>query len=259
MRGEDLPPGLLVDPVRALEGPGARLLRSKKNAVVEIAGSPGWIVRRYKPRGLHSVVRNSVMVSKEKNAWDFALEYERRGVPTATVVALLERYEGGLFRESMLVTRKVPSRTLKERILECDAREIDARDPHRGRRAWLRAFARFVRRAHAAGVYHGDLNASNVLVPEEHAGPADNAFVFIDVNRTRFGLPDDPRLAAGDLSRVGGTPEERKFVLRCYANDAEEYLRLRDAALRRRTLHDVRKRLNRRLGVKRALVALRLK
>jgi hypothetical protein len=257
----ELPAGFLSDPLSALSLPGTTQLRGgpKKNTVLELPGDPGWILRHYRPKGLHSVLRNSVMASKEANAGSFAIEYERRGVPTAPVLALLERYAAGLFRESLLVTRRIPSLTLKRWILDSDERGRGSRDPERGRRAWLRAFARFVRAAHARGVYHGDLNAANVLVPERFTAPDEGAFVLIDVNRTRFGSPFDARRVAADLSRVGGTVRERSFVLRCYADGAREYLSLRGRVLRMRRFHDLRKRLNRSSGFKRALVALRLK
>ncbi len=262
----DLPPRLLEDPAAALAG--GRLLRSKKNTVVEIASpeGPGWIVRRYRPRGLHSLVRNSVMVSKERNAFTFALEYERRGVPTAPVLAILERRTKGVFRESLLVVRKVPSTTLKERLHEASGRDPDGPASGRDERdvgpeaeAWWRAFAAFVRRAHAAGVYHGDLNAANVLVRAEAERPGPDAFVLIDVNRTRFGSPFDGGRVVADLSRIGRTEAERRFFVGCYAVDAGERRRLEAAVLRRRRLHDLRKRLNRSLGIKRTLVALKLK
>lgn len=255
----DLPPRFLEDPIAALQGPQVRVLRAKKNTVVEVPGEPGWIVRRYAPRGLHSLVRNSVMVSKEANAFTFALEYERREIPTAPVLAFLERHESGLFRESILVTKKVPSTTLKDRVLAADAAEKGSRNLGKGRRAWLRAFARFVRRAHAAGVYHGDLNGANVLVPDEVTAPAEDAFVLIDVNRTHFGEPNEPKSVAADLAHIGGTPDERRFVLRCYADSGAEYLRLRDKVLRLRSMKDTRKRLNRALGLKKTLTSLKLR
>lgn len=257
-----LPPGFLDDPLSPLDAPGARVLRDKKNRVVDLpaaGGGPGWIVRLYRPRGAHSVLRNSLMVSKEHNAFTFALEYERRGVPTAPALAILERYAGGLFQESLLVTGKVPSRTLRECLEAADAAGAGNRDPARGRRAWLRAFARFVRATHSRGVYHLDLNPANVLVPLSFVEPSDDAFVLVDVNRTVFGRPFVRRLVVRDLMRVGATPAERSFVLRAWSGDAKEYASLRRAVNRVRALHDARKRLNRRLGVKRALKALRLR
>ena len=242
-----------------VDAPGNVVLRSKKNTLVEVPGTPGWIVRRYKPKGIHSLVRNSVMVSKERNAFTFALEYEKRGVPTAPVLAILERYSKGVFRESVLVTRKIPCRTLKDWLLEAEQRDAETRDPGRGRRAWLRAFVKFVRRAHEAGVYHGDLNPTNVLVPVEWSAPSPDAFVIVDVNRTRFGLPGDVRLVVADLMRIGATPDERRYVMRAYAADAKEYARLARRVNATRALHDTRKKLNRKLGVKKALVALRLR
>lgn len=258
-----LPPRLLEDPPAVLSDAGVRVLREKKNDIVDVpdpsGATPGWIVRRYRPRGVHAVVRNSVMVSKEHNAFTFALEYERRGVPTAPALAILERYAGGVFKESLLVTAKVPSRTLREVLEAADAAGAGKKDPHRGRRAWQRALARFVRGAHAKGVYHLDMNQANVLVPVARTSPADDAFVLIDVNRTVFGKPFVTRLVVQDLMRVASTPRERSFVLRAYADGAKEYARLSRIVNRARALHDTRKRLNRSLGVKKALQALKIR
>lgn len=256
-----LPPGFLVDPPRVLSAAGVKVLRDKKNTIVDLPdrGGPGWIVRLYRPHGVHAVVRNSVMVSKEHNAFTFALEYERRGVPTAPALAILERYAKGLFQESLLVTQKIPSHTLGECMGAADAAAGGAKNAGKGRRAWLRAFAAFVRRAHERGVYHLDLNPANVLVPIAHATPEDAAFVLVDVNRTIFGKPFAPRLVLQDLMRIGASPAERSFVMRAYAADAKEYARLRRTVNRLRALHDTRKSLNRKLGVKKALRALRIR
>ena len=142
--GSALPPGLLVDPPAVLSAAGVVVLRDKKNMIVDVPGageSAGWVVRRYRPKGVHAFVRNSVMVSKEHNAFTFALEYERRGVPTARALAILERYAKGLFQESLLVTEKIPSRTLRECMETADAEAgaAGAKNPGKGRRAWLRA------------------------------------------------------------------------------------------------------------------------
>lgn len=269
-----LPPGLLADPPSVLSGAGVAVLRDKKNMIVDVPGATtGWVVRRYRPKGVHAFVRNSVMVSKEHNAFTFALEYERRGVATAPALAILERYAKGVFQESLLVTEKVPSHTLRECLEAADAAGAGSRNAGKGRRAWLRAFAAFVRGCHERGVYHLDLNPANVLVPLAHATgpqtppsagaprkpPDDAAFVLVDVNRTIFGKPFVQRLVVQDLMRVGATPEERGFVMRAYAADAKEYARLRRTVNRVRALHDTRKKLNRKLGVKKALAALRLR
>lgn len=257
-----LPPGLLVDPPAVLRAAGVVVLRDKKNMIVDVpgqAGAAGWIVRLYRPKGVHAWVRNSVMVSKEHNAFTFALEYERRGVPTAPALAILERYARGVFRESILVTEKIPSRTLRECLEGADASGKAAKDPAKGRRAWLRVFAAFVRSCHEKGVYHLDLNPANVLVPDAHTTPEGATFVLVDVNRTIFGKPFVARLVVQDLMRIGATPEERSFVMRAYAADANEYARLRRTVNRVRALHDTRKKLNRKLGVKKALQTLRLR
>jgi hypothetical protein len=253
------------DPPAVLAGAGVQVLRDKKNMIVDVPGEggiAGWVVRRYRPKGVHAFVRNSVMVSKEHNAFTFALEYERRGVATAPALAILERYAKGLFQESLLVTEKIPSHTLRECLERADAAGAGTKNAGKGRRAWLRAFAEFVRGCHERGVYHLELNPANVLVPlaaPRGATPENAAFVLIDVNRTIFGKPFVQRLVVQDLMRVGATPEERSFVMRAYARDANEYARLRRTVNRVRALHDTRKKLNRKLGVKKALQALRLR
>lgn len=108
-----------------------------------------------------------------------ATEAARRAnvlAPEVLAAATLPVDPAGIFYRGVLVTRAIEGR----RPLAAALREASD-DAERS--AWIACAVRAVRRLHAAGIHHPDLNVTNVLVT---ARPDDDA-ALIDFDRARVG------------------------------------------------------------------------
>lgn len=81
----------------------------------------------------------------------------------------------GLFYSASLITYRVPGKTVAEMLL---ASGYLSSHPEEDERLW-RALGSVIARFHAAGVYHADLNAHNILLDDE------GGIVLIDFDRAR--------------------------------------------------------------------------
>lgn len=96
--------------------------------------------------------------------------------PEVLAAVVLPAWPAGLLYRAVLVTR-----ALEGRRSLADALRAATDDATRC--AWLGCAVRAVRRLHAAGIHHPDLNVSNVLVAQR---PGDDA-ALIDFDRARVG------------------------------------------------------------------------
>ena len=102
------------------------------------------------------------------------VEARRRGVAAAEVLGV--RVEGGLLYRGAVVTAEVPAAaTLLDALRAAPDGAV--------RRALATAAGRAVARLHAAGVFHADLNLTNILVHPEAGGAA---VVLLDFDRARL-------------------------------------------------------------------------
>jgi len=144
---------------------------------VELPGGLRVVVRFYRRGGLVArVVRDTYVGPRPRPLHELAVTVEarRRGVPAPEVLGA--RVEGGLVYRGALVTAEVPhARTLFAALSEADGE---------GARCALAARAGLaVARLHDAGVYHADLNLTNLIVSSQGA----HDVVVIDFDRARVG------------------------------------------------------------------------
>ena len=163
----------------------AALLSSRRR------GSRGWSARRtsaWRPRPFRELVVTA--------------EARRRGVAAAEVLAA--RVEGRLAYRGAIVTAEVPERG--------HARRRAPASPDDGRRRAARRRRRRGRSAgmHAAGVFHADLNLTNLLAP---AGDPASTSRVLDFDRARLatrhrsaGAHGGATCAAGALARASSIP-----------------------------------------------------
>jgi 3-deoxy-D-manno-octulosonic acid kinase len=142
---------------------------------LELAGGLRVVVRRYRRGGLVArVVADRYVGTRPRPLRELAVtaEARRRGVSAPEVLAA--RVDGGLVYRGALVTLEVPgARTLIDALR--DAAGADARC------ALAADAGRAVAALHAAGVYHADLNLTNILVR-----PAGGDAVLVDFDRARL-------------------------------------------------------------------------
>ena len=142
---------------------------------VELPGGLRAVVRLYRRGGLVArVVRDTYVGPRPRPLHELVVTVEarRRGVPAPEVLGA--RVEGGLIYRGALVTAEMPhARTLFEALRDASG------DAARG--ALAARAGRAVARLHDAGVYHADLNLTNLLV-----GPvASDDVVVVDFDRAR--------------------------------------------------------------------------
>jgi 3-deoxy-D-manno-octulosonic acid kinase len=140
----------------------------------ELAGGTRVVVRIFRRGGLVArLVAETYVGFRPRPLRELAVTVEarRRGVPAPEVLAA--RVEGGLIYRGALVTVEVPSSAT---LVEALRRAPDAAERRRLAAATGRALAML----HGAGVFHADLNATNILVRDG----AD--VVLLDFDRARL-------------------------------------------------------------------------
>ena len=179
-----------------LELPGAaEVVGSGRGSAwrLELPGGLRVVVRLYRRGGLVArVVRDTYLGPRPRPLHELAVTVEarRRGVPAPEVLGA--RVEGGLVYRGALVTAEVPdARTLIDALRGAPgARE-------RGALAGRAGGA--VARLHDAGVYHADLNLTNLLV----ASKGVHDVVVIDFDRARVAAgPLGARARRRNLARL---------------------------------------------------------
>lgn len=158
-----------AEPIASGRGPAYR---------VGLAGSGRAILRIYRRGGLLAhAVRETYLGFRPRPLRELVLTVEarRRGVAAAEVLAA--RVDGGLVYRGALVTAEVAhALTLVEAL---------RRAAHSGARLELAAAAgRAVAALHGAGVFHADLNLTNLLV---HAHPEGARVTLLDFDRAWLG------------------------------------------------------------------------
>jgi tRNA A-37 threonylcarbamoyl transferase component Bud32 len=176
---------------------------SRQPALVAAGEAAGEVaVKEFPEKGLLGAVQHFVRRHRGRQAWLSSHALLLRGLGTPLPLALVEVRRAGLVAGSFLLTRWVAD--AEDLHLFIDRRFAGARgEPLAGRaegpwgrgaeRSWLgprgerhavRAFARFIARLHAEGLYHGDLKLPNVLVRERPAradGTPDLEFLLLDL------------------------------------------------------------------------------
>ena len=109
-----------------------------------------------------------------------------RGFSTPNVVA-----HGVVCNRPFLVTRSIPGKTLRQMLPHCK-RKVKF--------SLVSGLADEIARMHNSGIYHGDLNANNILVAENKQGKP--LFCFLDNEKSKFYRKIPNRKAERNLSQL---------------------------------------------------------
>ena len=165
---------------------------SKSTQVEEVSGlylRNSYFFKKYFHRGTWDRVKSCVRASRAMRAFIAAQKLREQGFNVAEVCCLIECYRFGFPSTSVLVAIAVePAITLRKwfsekmwyqqggTFLKCKV---------------IGLLAREVGRMHRMGIYHGDMNLGNILLPCSKSGD----FVWLDTERVNFysRLPEKKR------------------------------------------------------------------
>ncbi|HEY2386665.1 MAG TPA: lipopolysaccharide kinase InaA family protein [Candidatus Binatia bacterium] len=226
-RGTLAPELLVADDLLARE-PRRVLQASDRTTVVAVTlGGRELVVKRYQDRTVARALETLALGSRAARLWRGASRLAAAGFATPEVMAVLERCSLGIPLVSCAVTAFVPGPPLDALWRERAGT---------ARRRLLVAFADWLRRLHAAGLYPQDLRAANVLVPSE----SPPTFVLVDLDRVRRYRRLSWRRRRKNLAQVyrsvgrGASLGEKARFLRAYLGPgAPAELRARGAGIER--------------------------
>lgn len=192
---------LLANPEAALENAAHLLKSSSHSAVARVppftGRETGLILKRYVASGFREMWRSLLFGPRAEREFRRACAVAAAGFPTARTVAVGRPSGGRWLRHSFLVTEEITDALTLRRFWD------DPVTAPAQRRATLRAFAWLLARLYRAGLAHGDLNPSNVLVrvaaPEPARGSRIDSAAAKSLQRQ---LPEAPRLWLIDLDGV---------------------------------------------------------
>lgn len=190
------------------------------------AGATEVVVKEYVCNSWLRSLWHAVVPSPLERAWGAARALDVRRIPTAEAFALI--VDGAFFpRRWLLVTRYVGGAgSLRDELAAASAPVDETSRATPVAHDEVDCFADVVRHLHDTGMYHRDLNPSNVLVQRDDAG---TRFVFVDLDSVRAGARLSERRRIKNLVQLGATPEcsipattRRRFLHR-YDRDEHRY------------------------------------
>ncbi len=151
-----------------------------------------WVLRHYRRGGLPGKLLSDRYLylgpSRVRSVQEFSLLHSllRQGLPVPSPIAAWYQRQGPMYRAALIIER-----------LEDVCSLLSLNQPEHTP-LW-EAAGRCIRRFHDAGVYHADLNATNILVRPEH----EEVFLIdFDRGRQHSGAAADAPWKAANLARL---------------------------------------------------------
>jgi len=138
-------------------------------------------LKKYPYRSLTDLVKHLLRPSRAKRAFDAGIMLQKHGVQTPEIVAFLQKKDGLLATENLLITREMKDATVISEVLESNQTSqgpISLKD----RRVMIAGFGQTLGQMHSAGICHGDLRWGNIFAARQGS---DWKFYLIDNERTR--------------------------------------------------------------------------
>jgi tRNA A-37 threonylcarbamoyl transferase component Bud32 len=180
---QDIPIAVLVDPTISHEQRGTfeKVQSSDTAAVYRYSMTiqereKVLYLKQYPYRSPLDAVQHLIRPSRAKRAFDAGMMLEKHGLHTPEIVAFLQKKNGMLCTEDILVTKEMKNATALQFLLTGEL-SISQQD----KRQMITELGKAVGRMHAAGIFHGDMRGGNVFVTHPSN---DWQFIFIDNERT---------------------------------------------------------------------------
>jgi len=156
-------------------------------------------VKEFVYSGFWDKLRNTLIPSRGLREWTRGNGMLVRGIETCEYLALVEEYERGFKKRSLIVMKDIgEARTIDEYIY------FDILgSPVERRREFTRSMARFFADLHDRGIFHRDLKASNILV--KWISGRGFCFFPIDLESVRFQKSLSPKQVARNLAQINSS------------------------------------------------------
>ncbi len=144
--------------------------------------------------------------SRARRSWNGAIELRRRGLPTPTPVAFLQRRHRETLSESYYVCAALDTPHSVRSVFNAYGNGTrDGVTEHVSQPVFFECLTKFLSEMHRKGVFFRDLSAGNILVTIEQSSTTapEIGFSLIDTARARFfPFPLDRRRRLCDLMRI---------------------------------------------------------
>lgn len=156
-------------------------------------------VKRYDRPALKRKLKDIFRISKAVREWKVGNWLWERGVPVALPLAVGERRRWRILKDSFLISRAIKeAHQLGQYILTLHPPL--AAEARRKKREVITLLAKELRDIHDKGFFHGDLNASHIMV-KVGAGKRP-AFYFVDFESSKVGRKVYSRQWVKELARL---------------------------------------------------------
>ena len=142
------------------------------------------VIKSYQTDDLLGKMKNIFRSSRAKKSWIAANALYQRKIPTATPYACVIKKKWGILQESYFISEYLPKALALVLYLQNRFASPLLAQERKVKRQLIVQFARFARRIHELGVYHGDFKASNVLIEEKE--PGEFHFYLIDLDYVKI-------------------------------------------------------------------------
>lgn len=173
------------------------------------------VLRHYRRGGLvrHISEKHYIFTGMDNTRamreFDLLLSLQSKGLP-APVPYACRVLRHGLFYTASLVTHRLPGQTLAERLL---ANGLLSSENTCDKNLW-RSLGELIARFHAAGVFHADLNAHNIMLDD------DGNLFLIDFDRGRMqALPKDPAQSGWCVENISRLERSIKKIISSESNN----------------------------------------
>ncbi|MEN8128096.1 MAG: lipopolysaccharide kinase InaA family protein [Planctomycetota bacterium] len=210
-------------------------------------------LKKHHHRSMLDAVKHLFRPSRAKRAFDAGLMLKKHGLNAPQNIAFLQKKEGPLSAEDILITQEIANATPLSTVLRSNETNLGPMTGN-NKRKMIAELGTAIGQMHKAGISHGDLRTGNVFVRQESSRWR---FIFIDNERTvkHVVLPVWLRLknlVQLNMQQVNVSATDRMRFLQAY-RQAADIGRLRSKRIARtvakRTVQRFKQRTKSRIGL----------
>ena len=154
-------------------------------------------VKRYDKPSLKRKIKDIFRISKAVREWKIGNKLWERGVPVALPLAVGERRRWRVLQDSFLINREIEGIVQLRKYIFTLQPPLTA-EVRKEKKQILAALAGKLREVHDKGFFHGDLNASHILVRRDPSP----GFYFVDFENSGLGRRVSATQRIKELARL---------------------------------------------------------